>query len=390
MKKIFSAAILLLILLGIVLVLGKQKIGDIRPALLPAPAPTTPTKPDGTEAYHGPLKVPDRFKIEIVVEGLSNPRDLEFSPAGTLLVSIPAEGKVVALLEKNPNGYQQKDVIADLNKPHGLAFFEGKLYIAEETRVARYDWREETKQASLEKILFSLPKGGRHFTRTITFDREGRMFISIGSTCDVCFEKNSWHGAVIVSDGEGGNQQIFAKGLRNSVFIAINNQTDELWGTEMGRDFLGDNLPPDEINIIREGKDYGWPVCYGNRVYDRNFGKESQEYCEGTEPPIFEIAAHSAPLGLTFIKSGQFPKEWQGDLLVAYHGSWNRSTPIGYKVVRLDIEGDRIVGEHDFLTGFLQDSSAIARPVDLIFDQDGNLYISDDKGGKIYKVSYKK
>lgn len=384
MKKVFATAVLLFSLLAFALILGKEKIGDLRPALLP---PTDQTQIENIQVYPGPLKAPEGFRVEVIAEELGSPRDLEFSPEGTLLVSVPGEGKIAALTKNSQGRYVKKDAVANLNNPHGIVFFKGKLYIAEETRVARYDWNEKLGQAFLEKILFSLPKGGRHSTRTLAFNKEGRMFISIGSTCDVCFEKNSWHGAVIVSDSEGNNPQVFAKGLRNAVFITVHPETNELWGTEMGRDFLGDSLPPDEVNIIREEKDYGWPVCYGNKVYDRNFGGESPNYCEGTEPPVYEIPAHSAPLGLAFIKSGQFPKDWQEDLLVAYHGSWNRSTPTGYKVVRIDLENGKAVGGHDFLTGFLQDSSAVGRPADLIFGKDGSLYISDDKGGKIYRVS---
>lgn len=394
MKRVLPAAFLLLILLTIALLLGKEKIGDIRPAFLPAPALTTETKSGGTQVYQGPLKAPDGFKIEIIAEGLGNPRDLEFSPRGALLVSIPNEGKVIALFRKDPNGpYQKKDVVANLNNPHGIAFYDGRLYVAEETSVSRYMWDEERLLATKEKTLFALPSSeGGHFTRSLAFNKNGVLFVSIGSTCNVCFEKNPLHSSVVVSDSEGSNPRTFATGLRNAVFITVHPETGELWGTEMGRDFLGDELSPDEINIIREGKDYGWPICYGNRVLDTNFDKKiyKRNPCEETEPPIYKIAAHSAPLGLVFISSEQFPKEWQGDLLVAYHGSWNRSTPIGYKVVRLDIEEGRILGEYDFITGFLEKSSALGRPVDLAFDKNGALYVSDDKGGIIYRVSYQR
>lgn len=391
MKKILSVIVLLFVLLFIASVLGKQKIGDIRPAFLPAPAPTTETKSGGTQVYQGPLKVPEGFRIDIAASDLENPRDLEFSPEGALLVSIPDQGKVITLFRKDPSGpYQKKDIIANLNNPHGIAFYNGKLYVAEETSVSRYMWDAERLAAPKEKTLFALPPSeGGHFTRSLAFNKNGALFVSIGSTCNVCFENNPLHGSIIVSDSEGSNPRTFATGLRNAVFITVNPKTNELWGTEMGRDFLGDNLPPDEINIIREGKDYGWPVCYGNKIHDRDFDKRvyKKNPCEDTEPPLYEIAAHSAPLGLVFIDSIQFPKEWQGDLLAAYHGSWNRSSPTGYKVVRLDVEGDKILGEYDFITGFLEGSSAFGRPVDLVFDKGGALYISDDKGGIIYRVS---
>lgn len=194
------------------------------------------------------------------------------------------------------------------------------------------------------------------------------------------------HGTILISDPAGSTPRIFAKGLRNSVFITLNEKTNEIWVTEMGRDFLGDEIPPDEVNIIKDGGDYGWPYCFGEQIYDTNFGQKDSSYCQNTISPIHKIPAHSAPLGLTFINSPQFPSDWQGDLLVAYHGSWNRSVATGYRVVRMKVNGNAISGEEDFLTGFLSGSQTLARPVDLIFDKAGSLYISDDKEGYIFKI----
>ncbi|MFI5205702.1 MAG: PQQ-dependent sugar dehydrogenase, partial [Candidatus Paceibacterales bacterium] len=172
-------------------------------------------------------------------------------------------------------------------------------------------------------------------------------------------------------------------------FIQFNPKTGELWGTEMGRDYLGDNIPPDEINIIREGVNYGWPNCYGDRVADTSFNQDAT--CQFTQSPIYQIPAHSAPLGLTFINSSQFPADWQGDLLVAYHGSWNRTLPTGYKVIHMKVNGNTISGVSDFLTGFIgvgakSGADALGRPVDLTFDKSGNLFLSDDKTGDVYII----
>ncbi|MBI2405798.1 PQQ-dependent sugar dehydrogenase [Candidatus Microgenomates bacterium] len=420
MRNIIIAAIIIGLFLGGIWIV-RQRVGDVRPALLPPRESITGVSniPSVGDTPSFPLKLPQGFQIGIFAKNLGNARDLEFTSRGTLLLSIPADGRVVALPDRDGNGVADSviDVLTNLERPHGLAFYNGKLFVAEETQVVRYKWDEENLTATKDKVLFSLPKGGRHFTRSISFnpsasfgqtqDRRsgqvGQMFVSIGSTCDVCFEKHEWLAGVIVSDEDGTSPRVWAKGLRNSVFITVNPQTGELWGTEMGRDWLGDNLPPDEVNIIKDGKDYGWPVCYGTRVHDTDFDKRAyiqiipQLPCGTTEPPVYEIPAHSAPLGLTFIpsvreeqasliNSSQFPKEWQGDLLVSYHGSWNRSTPIGYKVVRLDVEGNTVRGEEDFITDFLQGSQTLGRPVDLIFDKEGSLYISDDKAGVVYKV----
>lgn len=331
----------------------------------PKPAPPL-------SATTAPSDLPYKLSsIDIFAQNLGGVRDLEFSPGETLLASLPSEGKIIAL--KNN---EVKDVLTGLDRPHGITFFNGKLYVAEETKVTRYNWDEQNLKASLNKVLFDLPKGGNHFTRSLVLDKTGKLYISIGSTCNVCNENNPRYGTVLTGDSEGTTPKVFAKGLRNSVFLAVNPKTDQIWATEMGRDFLGDNLPPDEINILEEGKDYGWPNCYGDKIPDTNFNPSAT--CTNTEFPIFKIPAHSAPLGLAF--------DPQGDLLVAYHGSWNRSVPDGYKVVRMKVAGNQIISSEDFITGFLEGNQAIGRPVDLIFDKEGNLYISDDKAGAVYLI----
>ncbi len=399
MKKI-----LFLILLAIVAIVGyfyiKAHYGDLRPSLLPSRSvasilnqeETQPVSAKIGEAVNTPLKLPAGYQMGLFSKDTPGARDLEFSPAGTLLVSLTGQGKVVALPDKNKDGIADEavTVINGLNKPHGLLFNRtgdhNELFVAEETRLVRYICDENTLTTTLDKELLKLPSGGRHFTRSLAMDKEGRLYMSLGSTCDTCFEANSWLATVIATDRDGNNPHVYSKGLRNAVFIALNDRTDQIWATEMGRDYLGDETPPDEIDILREGADYGWPVCYGDKLYDKTFNGKSANYCDSTISPIFKIAAHSAPLGLTFINSSQMPAEWQGDLLVAYHGSWNRTTPIGYKIVRMKVQGEQIVGESDFITGFLQGSEALGRPVDLAFDPEGSLYISDDKSGAVYKL----
>lgn len=353
--------IFFLILLALVsfFVFG-NKVGDVRPA-----------QNSNITPVNLPLNLPQGYTIGYYSQNLGGVRDLEFSPEGTLIASVPSDGKVIAL----KNG-EVTESLTNLNNPHGIAFFNNQLFVAEETKVSRYNWNGQTLEASLDKVLFDLPPRGNHFTRSLVFDKSGNLYISVGSTCNVCNEQDPRHAAVLISDAEGSNPRIFAKGLRNSVFMALNPKSGEVWATDMGRDFLGDNLPPDEVNILKDSKDYGWPNCYGNKVPDTKFNPAAD--CTGSEPPIFEIPAHSAPLGLIF--------DPQGDLLVAYHGSWNRSSPIGYKVVKLKINGNQVTGEEDFISGFLQNSQTLGRPVDLIFDKEGNLYISDDKAGAVYIV----
>lgn len=335
-----------------------------------------------------PLQLPKDFTIHIFTSGISNARDLAFSPGGTLLVSNPNNNQIIALPDKNHDGVadEKKIVIDGSNHPHGIVFYKDALFVAETNRVVRYAWDETKLQATLEKILFALPENNNHNNRTLSFDQNGTLYISVGSTCNVCNERSDKSATVMVSNSNGDNPRVFAKGLRNAAFTAIHPQTQQVWATEMGRDHLGDNTPPDEINILKNGGNYGWPLCYGKRIHDTNFDTSRTNPCGNTIAPIFEIPAHAAPLGLSFIQSSQFPNDWQNDLLVAYHGSWNRSTPIGYKVVRMHLQGNTITKSEDFLSGFLQKGQALGRPVDMIFDSSGNLYLSDDKAGSIYII----
>lgn len=354
---------------------------------------STATPSAGSKQATGPapsiqLTVPNGLQIGVFAENLGDARDLVTSPGRNLLVSLPDDGRVVALPDKDNNGVadEVKTVISGLEKPHGIAFYNFKLYIAEEKRIVRYNWDEDAMTAVRDKELFPLPSGGRHTSRTLAFDNKGTLYIAIGSTCDVCFEKNEWISTIIQSNADGDNPKVFAKGLRNAVFIALNPKTNELWGTEMGRDNLGDTLPPDEINILKESQDYGWPVCYGKKIYDKTFGQRSPDHCNQTQASIYDIPAHSAPLGLAFVQSPDFPTDMHGDLLVAYHGSWNSSRQVPSKIVRMNIEGDTITGVEDFITGFMVNNELVGRPVDLQFDKAGSLFISDDKTGNIYKV----
>ena len=280
-------------------------------------------------------------------------------------------GQVVALPDKNGDGVADSTVVVidKLNHPHGLAFrcLDNKcqLYIAEENALAVYDYDAATLKATNRHQLADLPAGGEHTTRSLLF---------------------------LPPPNDGGPLKEYAKGLRNSVFQAINPTTGQVWATEMGRDYLGDNLPPDEINLIDSGKNYGWPICYGQNIHDTNFDKNTyiRNPCLAPfeTPSLIDIPAHSAPLGLAFITGDGWPADYAHGLFVAYHGSWNRSVPTGYKVVRYKLgPNGEYLGVEDFITGWLQtDGTALGRPVGLVAKTDGTLLISDDKAGVIYRV----
>ena len=360
-----------------------------------------------------PLKLPEGFSISIFAKNLGNPRVLVKDPSGNLLVSIPNQGRVVVLRDENNDGVSDETLVVakGLNKPHGIAFStrcfgssskKCKLYIAETDKVSAYDYDSNTVTAKNKKKILSLPAGKGHFTRTILIQNihgEDILFISVGSSCNVCKEKDWRRAGILISQENGRNLKKYSSGLRNSVFMAEHPKTGQIWATEMGRDYLGDDLPPDEINIISGEENYGWPYCYGTRIRDKTFepGKVKDDFCfNNTQNSYIDIPAHSAPLGLTFIPEQGWPEEWQNNLLVAYHGSWNRSSPTGYKVVRykfMNARGeyvDKVPQVEDFISGWINEKGDVfGRPVDILPEPSGVLYISDDKAGVVYKVKFK-
>ncbi len=364
----------------------KQNVGDLGPAL----SPIRQNPPQVAGEAIDQLTLPEGFQVTLFSSAAPGARDLQFSPDGTLLVSLRTQGKVIALPDTNADGQADSvvEVLTGLKNPHGLVFRDGKLFVAEERQVSRYTWDESELTATLEKKIVDLPSGGAgHFTRSLVFDSQGNLYISIGSTCNVCDEKDERNASVMITNAEGESPRIYASGLRNAVFMTLRPSTDKVWVSENSRDLLGDNIPPDEINILEENANYGWPYCYGAQVRDSSFGDQPTSYCDNTVVPTAELQAHSAALGLTFVDSRQFPDDWQGDLLVAFHGSWNRSIPTGYKVVRLKVDGERVTGQEDFITGFLKDGQTMGRPVDITFDSLGRMYLSDDKAGAVYVVT---
>ncbi len=345
------------------------------------------------------LKLPEGFHIAVFASDIDGARMMTFTPSGVLLVSESGEGKVVALPDSKHTGKAERvvTVLSGLNEPHGIAIFEGKLYVAENDKVRRYDWDESNLRATNPKVLTDLPTGGGHSTRSLLF-HGGKMYISSGSSCNVCIEKDPRRATVMEFNPDGTGQRIFAKGLRNSVGLAVNPKTDTVWVTVNGRDWLGDDLPPETIYDLGKGDvDAGWPYCYGDRIPDPEFTKPGDNRCQSVIEPKVQMQAHSAPLGLAFNVRTMFPPEYQNNIFVAFHGSWNRSVPTGYKVVRvkLDDKGQPVGGAQDFITGWLASGEAkkgrwMGRPVGIAFGSDGSMYLSDDAGGVIYRITYAK
>lgn len=360
---------------------------------IPATGSSTPVNlPDAVNNTPFPLKLPKGFVISIFAKNLPGARVMALDGLGNIWVSQTSEGKISRLEIKDNKVAAVNTIFKNLNKPHGLAIDPAggmALYFAEENKISKVDLYSED---SPRKIA-DLPGGGRHFTRTLGFGPDGRLYVSIGSTCDACVEKDPRSAAIYSMNKDGSDFKPIATGLRNSVFFTWSEVDGKMWATEMGRDYLGDNLPPDEINIIEEGKDYGWPYCYGQNIHDTNFDKNQyiRNPCEDKTPPKVELPAHSAPLGLAFVPEEGWPEDMWYNLLVAFHGSWNRTQPTGYKIERIKLdEKGNYLGMEDFISGWLQDpkKGALGRPVDIMALPGGVMYISDDKAGVIYKVEY--
>ncbi|MBI2056264.1 MAG: PQQ-dependent sugar dehydrogenase [Candidatus Sungbacteria bacterium] len=366
-----------------------------------------------------PLNIPREFSISIFAKDLNGPRVLMQDAAGHMLVSVPQEGKVVALPDNDRDGTADAvvNVLAGLNKPHGLALRCGDtpqctLFVAETDRVNAYDYNSTDMKAGNKRKIADLPSGGNHITRSLlvlTPPEGDKLLVSVGSSCNACTEDDERRAKILVMNTDGTGMETFAFGLRNAVFMAQRPIDGKVWATEMGRDLLGDNLPPDEINILEEGKNYGWPTCFGKNIHDTEYDKNIYIRAPCMEPfempSHIDIPAHSAPLGLAFIPEEGWPEEYWHNLLVAYHGSWNRNIPTGYKVVRYKLDpdgnlaGDKGQNPTDFITGWLvagrglplpaqASEAALGRPADILALPGGVLYISDDKAGVIYRVAY--
>ena len=345
------------------------------------------------EAFGGRIRVPEGFAIGLFADGIDNARFLRFSESGDLLVSAPRHGRVM-LVERDADGDGRADgtrVLLDgLNRPHGLDLHDGWLYVAESDAVGRvrFDAAGREVRGEFERIVTGLPGSGNHWTRTLRFGPDGWMYVSVGSSCNACIEENPLRAALVRFPPDGTGQQIFATGLRNAVGFDWRPGTNELFATDNGRDLLGDDIPPCELNRVTESGFYGWPYAYGDRVPDPDHGAGNAERIAASIAPAHAFGAHTAPLGITFIRGDRAPPGYRGAALVALHGSWNRTEKVGYEIVSLHWDAFDRITERPFVTGFEVDEDVIGRPVDVAEGPDGAFYISDDYVGAIYRVVY--
>jgi glucose/arabinose dehydrogenase len=337
-------------------------------------------------------QVPEGFSLELYAADVPRARFLRFTPAGDLLVSRPGAGDI-QLLRRDTDGDRHPDaretLIAGLNRPLGMDIEGDWLYIAESNRVVKIRFNSDTGtvEGDLQPVVEGLTDNGNHWSKTLRIGPDQKLYLAQGSTCNVCEEKDSRRATMMRFALDGSAPEIIATGLRNSVGFDWAPWSGELYATDNGRDMLGDDFPPCELNHIEAGRFYGWPYFNGDNVPDPDMGPDPLAAERAPTPPAHGFRPHNAPLGMTFLTGDDLPPQYRRSALAALHGSWNRSTPDGYKVVSLHWNEDGIE-ERDFLAGFNQQGDISGRPVDVAQGPDGAIYISDDYAGAIYRVSY--
>jgi glucose/arabinose dehydrogenase len=342
------------------------------------------------DAVQKRLSVPAGFKLELFAIDLSGARMLQPTPEDDLLVSLPRTGEVW-WLERDRNQDGKSDtrhlLIDKLNRPHGLDIQGDWLYIGESDAIGRVrlDKTHSKLDGAYERIVTGFTSNGNHWSKTVHIGPDGYLYVSQGSTCNVCIEADPRRAAIMRFKPDGSDGQIIANGLRNSVGFDWSPWDSSLYATENSRDLLGDDVPNDELNRIQPGGFYGWPYVHGFGIVDAEFGKDQVQRITTSLAPAHGFHAHNAPLGIRFLRKPA--PGYERSALVALHGSWNRSKADGYKVVSLHWDANGEIVERDFLTGLQTEQSIIGRPVDVAEDSQGTLYISDDLAGVVYRVT---
>ncbi len=332
------------------------------------------------------IVLPPGFVIEEYAE-VPNARSLALGDRGTVFVSTRKGHSVYAVVENADGTTKTIELLDDMSTPNGIAFHDGDLYVAEIDTVYRFADIEDHLDAmpTGEVLDIDLPSDRHHGWRYIGFGPDNKLYISIGAPCNVCDEFG--YAQIIRVNPDGTGRETFASGIRNSVGLAWHPDSGELWFTDNGRDMMGDDLPPCELNHApRQGLHFGYPYCHGGEIPDPKFGKGRS--CTSYVPPAQQLGPHVAPLGLTFYTGDMFPPEYKHRIFIAEHGSWNRSKKIGYRVTMVTLEGNRAVSYEPFAFGWLQNEKVSGRPVDLIVKDDGSMLVSDDFAGKIYRITH--
>ena len=335
------------------------------------------------------IELPAGFEITVFNDNVDNARALTCGDRGTIFVGSRGRGAVYALRDEDgDNVAELRWVIArDLVLPSGLAFRDGSLYVAAHDRILRYDDIESRLDDPPEPAIVrdDFPDDRAHGWKYLRFGPDGRLYVPIGAPCNACDRDD--YAVITRLDPAGSGREIFARGVRNTVGFDFHPETGELWFTDNGRDHLGDDLPPDELNHApRAGLHFGFPYCHGGFFLDPEHGAGRD--CEEFTPPVQLLGPHVAALGMRFYTGTSFPEVYRGRIFIAEHGSWNRSRKIGYCVTTVTLDGDRAVSYEPFATGWLQGEKVYGRPADLLVMPDGSLLVSDDYEGVVYRIAY--
>ncbi len=337
------------------------------------------------------IVLPKGFAISVFAREVRGARSMTLSPSGTLFVGTRAAGKVYAVLDRDRDNTADKviTIARGLNSPNGVAFRDGALYVAEVNRVLRYDNIEARLADPPTPVVVNdtFPSDPHHGWKFIRFGPDGTLYVPVGAPCNICKESDERYASITRMKADGTGREVFAHGVRNTVGFDWHPETQELWFTDNGRDWMGDNLPPDELNHApQKGLHFGFPYCHGRNVADPEFG--GQRRCQEFIPPAMELGPHVASLGMRFYTGTMFPDKYRNQIFIAEHGSWNRSTPIGYRITLVRLEKGRAAKYEVFAQGWLQGRTAWGRPVDVQVMPDGALLVSDDFAGAIYRISY--
>lgn len=337
------------------------------------------------------IKLPEGFKIEIYAADIPNARSMVWGDKGTLFVGTRSEGKVYAVVDTNNDKKADKvyTIASGLHMPNGVAFRNGSLYVAEVSRVIRYDNIESRLADPPQPVVVnaSFPEDEHHGWKYIAFGPDDKLYIPVGAPCNICKSEDERYASIMRMDPDGSNPEVYANGIRNTVGFAWHPKTKELWFTDNGGDMMGDDKPQDELNHApKRGMHFGYPYCHAGDILDDKYGKSKS--CSDYTPPAIKLGPHVAALGMKFYTGNMFPSQYNGQVLIAEHGSWNRSKPIGYRITMVTIKDNKAVDYKVFAEGWLQGNKAWGRPVDVLQMPDGSLLVSDDDAGVIYRIFY--
>jgi glucose/arabinose dehydrogenase len=357
--------------------------------------PTVADNPMRVEvkAYLKRIHLPAGFKIDLFAENVEGARSMALGQKGTVFVGTRKTGKVYAILDKN-NDHKADQILTiagSLNNPNGVAFRNGDLYVAEINRILRFAKIEENLSRPPQPVIVndSYPTNTWHGWKFIRFGPDGKLYVPVGAPCNTCEREEAIFASITRIDPDGTNLEIFARGIRNTVGFDWHPETKELWFTENGRDEMGDDIPPEELNHApRPGLHFGFPYRYGKSLVDTAY--KTTMPAEAFQPAAIEMPAHTAPLGMRFYTGNAFPQEYHHQIFLAEHGSWNRSKPDGYRVSLVRLKENLAVRYEHFATGWLINDKYWGRPVDVLVMPDGSLLVSDDFANCIYRISYEK